>query len=197
MYCGIYYDKHDRASHIKTPEHIQSLVKYKNSIRCDCGGYYTLQHRVRHFKSEQHQNYLLNTGKTTQLEVSDNSDDNELPKNSIKCECGSHYTLNHRARHFKSKRHLDFINGIQSEDLIECECGGRYKFEERAEHFESTIHLNYLEKNNNKVRTPDMYECAACNQLVYYCNKEKHIKGDRHIKNLCYTLPIFVQYQHE
>jgi len=67
----------------------------------------------------------------------------------INCECGGKYTFQHKSRHEKSNKHLNFINQtikIQKlpTDKLTCECGSVYSRAGKSFHIKSKKHVNYL-----------------------------------------------------
>ena len=81
----------------------------------------------------------------------------ERTHEKFNCACGGKYTLQGISIHFKSNRHLAFIENpdflrikkLASRDrLLEkfnCPCGGRYIFTEKLKHFKTQKHIKYLD----------------------------------------------------
>ena len=63
---------------------------------------------------------------------------------SVNCECGGHYSLDHKHHHVKTKRHLNFFaHEIPNEEVItitNCPCGGHYRFNKKYYHIKTKIH---------------------------------------------------------
>jgi len=55
---------------------------------------------------------LNNLEKINKTQQEYKADNEEKLKETFICPCGSLYTFNHRARHFKTKKHIKFLNSI-------------------------------------------------------------------------------------
>lgn len=76
---------------------------------------------------------------------------NEKYREKIICECGIQYSYGDKARHFKSKRHIDYLeppkkrlNDKKNEKFM-CECGIQYTHKHKARHSKSKRHIAYLD----------------------------------------------------
>ena len=80
-------------------QYMKEMRKNTELIECDCGVSYRdcTSNRKRHFESAKHK-YWEKHGEVK-----------PLGNNSIQCECGGSYTINHRARHFKSVTHKKYL----------------------------------------------------------------------------------------
>ena len=80
---------------------------------CSCGGTFNQDNKARHLRSKKHVDFLA-SGKTFQAKGKNsyyNENKEAISKarqTTIMCECGQSYTTNHKARHFKSKKHLSY-----------------------------------------------------------------------------------------
>ena len=76
------------------------------------------------------------------------------------CVCGFETCINHKSKHEKSKKHLDFVeNGIKyvkptrtyeeyRYDKINCGCGGKYTPNRKAEHFKTKRHQKFINQTS-------------------------------------------------
>ncbi len=55
---------------------------------------------------------LNNLEKINKTQQEYKADNEEKLKETFICPCGSLYTFNHRARHFKTKKHIKFIKSL-------------------------------------------------------------------------------------
>lgn len=65
----------------------------------------------------------------------------------IMCECGEEINKDDKARHFKSKTHIDKINGTFKEpvkQVLNCDCGGTYQMYRKLRHERIKKHQDYL-----------------------------------------------------
>ena len=70
--------------------------------------------KIKDYQKEYHKNYdkdyyIKNKERIKQYYENNKNKINEYGKEKFICECGSSYTINHKARHFKSKKHYEFI----------------------------------------------------------------------------------------
>jgi len=70
--------------------------------------------------------------------------------NKINCICGGNYCFMGKARHFKTKKHQDFISSNSNKDKVNCICGSKYCFMGKARHFRTKKHQDFISSNSNK-----------------------------------------------
>lgn len=79
--------------------------------------------------------------------------------NKFVCECGKTLAKSSRAKHLKSKTHINKMNGVVREvcksiqeknNKVLCECGCYYTKKHKARHQKSKKHFDCLKKINNK-----------------------------------------------
>ena len=63
-------------------------------------------------KEQQAQYRLDNSEKLNEQQVQYYLDNYEKINEKFDCECGGKYTKQHQSRHFKSQRHISYLNGI-------------------------------------------------------------------------------------
>jgi hypothetical protein len=79
------------------------------------------------------------------------------------CECGTELTKQHKARHEKTKKHQDFINGIVKVDTIK--------------EYKNLYWKNNKDKLNEKRR--EKYECD-CGSTICKGERSRHQKSKKH-----------------
>jgi hypothetical protein len=104
----------------------------------------------------------------------------EKNKKIIKCECGVNYTYVHKARHFKSQRHQNYINNIDTtkQTHFKCECGGQYLRGRKNRHEKTKLHLDYI--NHNIKPKHKKIKCECGGQYIQY-GKNRHAKSKKHL----------------
>ena len=60
----------------------------------------------------------------------------------VKCECGAEIHKTHKADHLKTKKHLDFINGMEKinkdcDIKVKCECGVEIQNKHMPDHLKT------------------------------------------------------------
>ena len=68
------------------------------------------------------------------------------PINKLCCNCGGQYTHRTKARHFKTQKHIKFLNSLESKNELDIKTGfelGDLKYEGKAEKLE-IIHINKI-----------------------------------------------------
>jgi hypothetical protein len=104
------YDNKERIKqyHLNHSEHKKALEMFK--FDCACGGRYTHINVNTHRKTQRHINFInpLNDNKE---KIKQYRIDNKEKERAIhNCICGVNYTRDHRSRHNKTKKHINFIN---------------------------------------------------------------------------------------
>lgn len=109
----------------------------ENNIVCECGSTHRSRDRAQHLKTDKHQNFINNVIKEPQTyyerhkeQIKDKYETNKSKinerrrklyeqqkdiilqkhKETVVCQCGVSYCKHTRARHEKSKKHINFIN---------------------------------------------------------------------------------------
>jgi len=130
------------ARHKKTKKHLDFFAvvekKIVESIPCECGDSYTKSNQRNHTKTPQHIQYIADKLKERQTKI-------------YTCECSNdEILLTNISRHNKTKKHLDFVAGIERKvvDSIPCACGSRYTKPNKEQHNKTKIHLEYLSNIN-------------------------------------------------
>ena len=121
-------------------------------------------------------------------------------KRRYECEYGGQYTQDHKQTHFKTMKHLAFINHwpLGSVKLVnessvalkrrakhECECGGRYNTNGKAPHLKTKKHLDFINHDNAKlVETTKggvfKHECE-CGARYTTKGKAPHFRTRKHL----------------
>jgi hypothetical protein len=73
------------------------------------------------------------------------------------CECGGQYKWDGRWRHLQTKKHKDFMNGLEAKrpltelekhnryyEYVPCPCGGSFRRHNKAKHFWTNQHKKWL-----------------------------------------------------
>jgi DNA-directed RNA polymerase subunit RPC12/RpoP len=103
----------------------------------------------------------------------------------FKCECGGRYTFCDKTSHFKSQKHIRYIENPKlpiTISTIECPCGGRYISKNKRLHVKTLKHLAYIENPES----PAIFhgsECP-CGGMFLLKNKDKHHKTKIHLAYL-------------
>ena len=69
----------------------------------------------------------------------------ERESKPYECECGLTIRQDTKSRHFKTLKHLDFLNNKeQKNQSYKCECGSNYTIQHKSRHFKTTKHLSFV-----------------------------------------------------
>jgi hypothetical protein len=62
------------------------------------------------------------------------------------CQCGGCYITNHKARHLKTTKHLQYYNEntYKITEKHDCQCGGCYITNHKARHLKTAKHLQWV-----------------------------------------------------
>jgi len=115
------------------------LENNNEKFNCECGGKYTRCHKARHERSKKHINYLnrknyYQNNKDKILDYYQKNKDKLIEQNKnyreknrdkileynnekFNCECGGKYTRCHKARHERSKKHINYINNLEKKNM--------------------------------------------------------------------------------
>ena len=72
----------------------------------------------------------------------------------ITCECGASIQTNEKARHLRSKKHNDYVQGkikINKTDKFDCECGGQFTHTNRAVHTKTLKHKTFMKQKQSNI----------------------------------------------
>jgi hypothetical protein len=88
----------------------------------------------------------------------------EKGKEIFKCECGSEFRISEKSRHYKSKKHTEFLEGPKENVIVDiklkalekkekrkqlflCECGTECRSCDKARHYKSLKHQAFIKIN--------------------------------------------------
>lgn len=161
--CGEEITIDHKARHERTNKHIYFLLgitpkkadpeatreKYKENMTCECGAIIQIKDKTKHKRSQKHYNYLVSTGADIDPAlIAEMEEHKEKHNTKVICVCGAETTTNNKARHEKSKPHLDYIAGVLTtlkHEKIPCECGGHYTAGHRNRHIRTEKHRLAIE----------------------------------------------------
>ena len=69
------------------------------------------------------------------------------------CVCGSKVSKKHKSGHFKTKKHILYINSLKNDAPVElplylCDCGSKISKCYKSEHFKTKKHIRFIESKN-------------------------------------------------
>jgi hypothetical protein len=103
--------------------------------------------------------------------------------NIFNCECGITVNNKNRIRHLMTKKHLDFVNGIEpveTQKLYNCECGSNdIWFIQKKRHEKTKKHLDFI-NGVEPVENSKYYNCEICNIKLLKSNKWNHLETKKH-----------------
>tara|TARA_R110000782_G_scaffold540_1_gene1806 strand:+ start:95 stop:682 length:588 start_codon:yes stop_codon:yes gene_type:complete len=83
-----------------------------------------------------------------QIDYRLNNQDKIKERKSIKimCDCGEEINKDDKARHYKTKKHIDKLNQTFKEpkEVLNCDCGGTYQLYRKLRHERTKTHQDYL-----------------------------------------------------
>jgi len=88
----------------------------------------------------------------------------EKGKEIFKCKCGSELRISEKARHYKTKKHIEFLEGPKEKVIVDielkalekkekrkklflCECGTECRLSDKARHYRSLKHQAFIKIN--------------------------------------------------
>ncbi len=115
--CGAVVTKLHKKRHEESAKHIEYLKKQGVEVvdpdtvyTCECGSVVTKINRDPHERSQKHYAYLESKGETIDPELKSKVEElKEKKHEKYVCECGLEVSKSHKARHEKTKRHIDAL----------------------------------------------------------------------------------------
>ena len=121
---------------------LNDYSKYRNKCK-ECMKQIKRDYNNNH-KQDQHIYYIENKDKIIKR--------NKEWDIKVKCECGVEIHKKHKSEHLKTRKHLDFINGVVKEYKESCPCGGGYNSKSSYyKHIKTKNHIEFIETNKDNV----------------------------------------------